>query len=92
MSKDIFIARKAGALFVLRSVVYKVVYKKSYDNSGATPQGWVCALDIPTATISIIIYTLEQTFYQTNTVTNLDMIQRKKQIMADLINIPQLTA
>ena len=47
---------------------------------------------IPTATISIIIYTLEQTFYQTNTVTNLDMIQRKKQIMADLINIPQLTA
>ena len=46
MSKDIFIARKAGALFVLRSVVYKVVYKKSYDNSGATPQGWVCALEI----------------------------------------------
>ena len=39
MSKDIFIARKAGALFVVRSVVYKVVYKKSYDNSGATPQG-----------------------------------------------------
>lgn len=47
---------------------------------------------MPTATISIIIYGLEQTFYQTNTVPNLDMIQEKKQIMANLINIPQLIA
>lgn len=47
---------------------------------------------MPTATIAIIIYRLEQTFYQTNTVSNLDMIQRKKQIMANLIKIPQMAA
>ena len=34
---------------------------------------------------------LELTVYQTNTVSNLDMMQwKKKKIVANLINIPQL--